>query len=140
MVDLNIYICEHIKAKDNTDAFTIIKPGFLDYTNEIYDYILNHNFEMYDHTNPMQMSLSQVKELYKMHKDKDFYNDLCDYMSNGDVCLAIWGYKGEGDPIEEMNKIKDHFRNKYGKDEMKNVMHSSDSKKNVLREAKIIFN
>lgn len=133
------FINEHIKAPENTKAFTIIKPGFLDYEDEIYDYIKDHEFEMYDHTDAMKMSDSQIKELYKMHKDKDFYNDLCKYMKD-DVKLAIWGYKGNKDPIKEMNKIKDHFRNKYGKDEMKNVMHSSDSLENVKREAKIIFN
>lgn len=131
-------INEHIKTPDTTKAFTIIKPGFLEYEDEIYDYIIKHNFEMYDHTEAMKMSDSQIKELYKMHKDKDFYEDLCKYMK-GDVKIAIWGYKGN-DPINEMNKIKDHFRNKYGKDEMKNVMHSSDSLENVKREANIIFN
>ena len=58
----------------------------------------------------------------------------------GYVEIAIWGYEESGDPIKKMDEIKDHFRDKYGKDEMKNVMHSSDSKENVMREAKIIFN
>jgi len=132
-------IKEHIKTPDTTKAFTIIKPGFLNYEDEIYDYIKERGFEMYDHTNTMKMSDSQIKELYKIHKDKDFYDDLCKYMKD-DIKATIWGYKGDNDPIKEMNKIKDHFRNKYGKDDMKNVMHSSDSLENVKREANIIFN
>lgn len=139
MKNLYNFIIEHIKAPKTTKAFTIIKPGFLDYTDEIYDYIKKEGFEMYDHTNKMKMSEAQVKELYKMHKDKDFYDDLVKYMQ-GYVEIAIWGYEESGDPIKKMDEIKEHFRDKYGKDEMKNVMHSSDSKENVMREAKIIFN
>ena len=36
-------------------------------------------------------------------------------------------------------KVKDEVRDKYGKDDMKNCMHSSDSKENVEREADICF-
>ena len=133
------FILEHIKTPDTTKAFTIIKPGFLDYEDEIYDYIKDHGFEMYDHTDSMKMSDGQIKELYKMHKDKDFYDDLCNYMKDN-IKAAIWGYNGDKDPIEEMSNIKDHFRDKYGKNDMKNVMHSSDSLSNVKREANIIFN
>ena len=38
-----------------------------------------------------------------------------------------------------MDKLKDQIRNKWSKDDMKNVMHSSDSLQNVKRESKIIF-
>lgn len=133
------YIYEHIKTPDSTKAFVIIKPGFLKYKEEIYDYIKDNDFEMYDHTNEMKLSKSQAKELYIMHKKKDFYDDLVDYMQ-GNIEASIWGYVGDADPIKKMNEIKDHFRNKYGVSEMKNVMHSSDSMKNVKREARIIFN
>ena len=39
-----------------------------------------------------------------------------------------------------MKEIKQHFRDKYGKSEMKNCMHSSDSLENVQKEGRIIFN
>ena len=137
---LDEYIYEHIKAPESTKAFTIVKPGYTEFTDEIYKYCFDRGFEQYDHTNLLELGMEQVKELYKMHKDKDFYDDLCKYMVSDYVDAAIWGYKGDKDPIEEMNKIKDHFRDKYGDDDMRNVMHSSDSLENVMREAKIIFN
>ena len=37
------------------------------------------------------------------------------------------------------NKLKDEIREQFGKDEMKNAIHSSDSEANVVREAKIYF-
>ena len=133
------YIKEHIVAPDTTKAFVIIKPEFLDYADEVHDYISNNDFEMYDHTNKMKLSEAQAKELYKMHKGKDFYNDLVKYMQ-GEIIASIWGYNGDDDPIKKMDSIKKHFRDKYGKNDMKNVMHSSDSLENVARESKIIFN
>lgn len=133
------YITEYINTPDSTKAFVIIKPGFLKYKDEIYDYIIENGFEMYDQTNEMKLTKTQAKELYTMHEGKDFYDDLVDYMQ-GNILASIWGYTGDADPIKKMDEIKDHFRNKYGVSEMKNVMHSSDSLKNVKREAKIIFN
>ena len=38
-----------------------------------------------------------------------------------------------------MDKLKDKVRDMWGKSEMRNAMHSSDSLKNVKRETKIIF-
>ena len=54
-------------------------------------------------------------------------------------CLCCKCYKECNNPIEEMDKLKDQIRNKWGKDDMKNAMHSSDSLQNVKRESKIIF-
>ena len=84
------------------------------------------------------MTHEQAQELYKMHKDKKFYEDLCKYMSS-DKCMCCTCHKSTDKPIEEMNKIKDKIRNAWGKSEMKNAMHSSDSIENVNRERKIIF-
>ena len=67
---------------------------------------------------------------------KDFYKDLCDYMSSGE-CLCCSCHKDCEDPIEDMKKLKDKVRENWGKDEMKNGMHSSDSLENVNRESKI---
>ena len=130
---------EYINTPKSTKAFVIIKPGFLKYKDEIYDYIKENDFEMYDHTNEIQLTKHQAETLYKMHEKKDFYKDLVDYMQ-GKIEASIWGYNGDADPIKKMDEIKDHFRNKYGISEMKNVLHSSDSIKNVKREAKILFN
>lgn len=137
-------IHEHLSVPDNIKAFTIIKPGFLQYTDEIHDFIVNKGFIMHDHTSPMRLSNDQSTNLYSPHKNKDFYDDLCKYMTSDDVVAAMWTFDNEKYPdtntISLMKEIKDHFREKYGKDEMKNCMHSSDSLDNVKREAKILFN
>ena len=137
MRNLSEYLLEQ---ENDIKAFTIIKPGFLKYKDEINEYIKEKGFIMKDESNPMRLTDMQAKELYKPHKGKDFYNDLCKYMISDDCYAATWQYDHSDNPIDAMDKIKDHFRNKYGKDEMKNCMHSSDSLNNVKRESKIIFN
>ena len=54
-------------------------------------------------------------------------------------CLCAKCYKECEDPIEQMDSLKDKVRDKWGKNDMKNAMHSSDSIENVKRESKIVF-
>ena len=143
MKSLQQFLLEYLSVPDNAKAFVIIKPEFLKYKDEIYEYITSKGFIMHDHTNPITLSKKQVQTLYSCHKEKDFYDDLCDYMMSGDIEASLWVFDYDKYPrtntISLMKEIKDHFRNKYGKSEMKNCMHSSDSLENVQREAKIIF-
>ena len=138
------YIKEHLSTPKDCKAFIIIKPGFLDYKDEIFDYISDKGFIMHDHTEPMKLTNNQVKELYGCHSKEDWYDDLCKYMVSDDIIAAEYVYDYDKNPgvntIELMKEIKPHFRDKYGKSEMKNCMHSSDSLANVQREGKIIFN
>lgn len=138
------YIKEHLSTPKDCKAFIIIKPGFLDYKDEIFDYISDKGFIMHDHTEPMKLTDNQVKDLYGCHSKEDWYDDLCKYMVSDDIIAAEYVYDYDKNPgvntIELMKEIKQHFRDKYGKSEMKNCMHSSDSLENVQREGKIIFN
>lgn len=141
MKELKEYIYEYLSIPDDAKAFTIIKPCFLKYRDEIYKYICDKGFIMNDHTNDTVLSNKQVRELYDVHKEQDWYEDLCNYMVSGPVECAVWvfdhnRYPGV-DTIALMKDIKQHFRDKYGESDMKNCMHSSDSLDNVQREAKI---
>ena len=74
-----------------------------------------------------------------MHSEESFYNDLCKYMSSDISVGYCLNYTGKEDPIKMTNKLKDEIREQFGKDEMKNAIHSSDSEANVVREATIYF-
>jgi nucleoside diphosphate kinase len=50
-------------------------------------------------------------------------------------CEKIKNFSKE--TFNDMKKLKDKVRENWGKDEMKNGMHSSDSLENVNRESKI---
>ena len=82
---------------------------------------------------------NQNQNNYICHmKNSSFYNDLCDYMCSGD-CVCCSCYKDCKDPIKDMDTIKQNVRKVWGKDDMKNAMHSSDSLDNVKRESNICF-
>lgn len=144
MQSLAKYITEHLSTPENCKAFIIIKPGFLQYKDEIFDYINKKGFIMVDHTEPFTLSDAQVKKLYGCHSKEDWYDDLCKYMVSGDIIAAEYLFDYDKYPgtntISLMKDIKHHFRDKYGKSEMKNCMHSSDSLEHVQKEGKIIFN
>jgi len=141
---LSEYIKEHLHTPEDCKAFIIIKPGFIKYQDEIFKYINKKGFIMIDHTNPMKLTDKQVRDLYGCHKTEEWYDDLCKYMVSGEIIAAIYTFDYNKHPgvntIKLMKDIKHHFRDKYGKDDMRNCMHSSDSLEHVQREAKIIFN
>lgn len=144
MKNLFDYIIEYLTTPENCKAFIIIKPGFLQYKDEIFEYINKKGFIMYDHTNPIRLTDKQIKDLYGCHSKEDWYDDLCKYMGSGEIIAAEYTFDYDKYPgvntISLMKEIKQHFRDKYGKDNMRNCMHSSDSLANVQREGKIIFN
>ena len=131
MKGLTEYINENLQ---NKREFLIIKPEFLQYRNEIIEFLKQHNII------PIQelrktLTLSEAKKLYKPHSKEDFYENLCKYMSSGDSIGFVLCNFGNNDLLE----LKDEIRDKYGVDEMHNAIHSSDSSLNVYRESKIYF-
>lgn len=119
-------------------VFTIIKPGFLDKIDEI--------IEMFEaegwcpcRTTMKQLQLDEAKELYKVHKDEKWYDDLCEYMSSGPSRAIMFINNDAKDPFKEVTKIKDKVREKWGIDDCKNVMHSSDSQESQNHESSIYF-
>lgn len=122
-------------AYDKCNGFAILKPEFLDHEDEWIHMLTDQGWAIENHLK-FQMSKDQAKDLYKCHCDEPWFNDLCDYMSSG-PCICALCYKKTDSPIKDMKDIKHDFRDKYGKDEMRNGMHSSDTLKNVQREGKI---
>lgn len=127
-------LVEFITESQNKREFMIIKPEFLQYRNEIIEFLKQHNII------PIQelrktLTLSEAKKLYKPHSKEDFYDDLCKYMSSGDSIGFVLCNFGNNDLLD----LKDEIRDKYGIDEMHNAIHSSDSGLNVHRESKIYF-
>jgi nucleoside-diphosphate kinase len=125
------------KENDKFNAFIILKPEFLKHEDEWIEMIENYGWKIVQRKT-VKLSSDKAEELYKMHKSKDFYKDLCEYMSS-DKCLCCICYKDCEDPIEDMKSVKEKVRKKWGINDMKNAMHSSDSLSNVKREKKIIF-
>lgn len=137
MIGLVEYLINESKKEVKFNGFAILKPEFLDKQDDFEQKLEDNSWKISDMTK-IKLSLDDAKKLYDCHKDEDFYDDLCKYMSS-DKCIAYKLYKDCEDPIEDLKKVKEEVRGEFGKDDMKNCMHSSDSKENVKREAEICF-
>lgn len=132
---------EKIKVKPN--GFCILKPGFIKYQKPFIDILKENNWIVLNKKKCV-LTPDQASTLYVNLSEEPFYNDLCDYMSSDD-CLCCSVYKNpklckDSDPICDMKNLKDSVRKTWGKTDMENAMHSSDSLDNVSRETLICFN
>lgn len=119
-------------------VFIVVKPGSLDHTQVILELFEDNGWEVCN-TTTKTLLLDEAKQLYAVHKDEDFYDSLCEYMSSGPCRAFIIGKANSMKPFEEVAKIKDEIREKYGESDMRNVLHSSDSAENMEHEASIFF-
>ena len=151
MKPLSTYLIEAIKRSSTTltnvvkdewsdKIFTIIKPGFLNYEQDIITMFERAGWKL-DRTTIKTLTRDEAKELYKVHRDKDFYNDLCDYMSSGPSRAIIYKRYGNtnSDTFKDVAVLKDAIRDSWGIDDCKNVMHSSDSLSAMEHESGIYF-
>lgn len=126
---------KEIRESFKNMEFVIIKPEFERYKDEIVKYLIDNGLVI-SKVLKRRLSLDKALLLYIPHHDKDFYWDLCEYMSSGDSI----GYLFYNPNNVDVLKLKDEIRKVYGKDDMRNTIHSSDSKTNVKRESNIYFN
>ena len=120
--------------------FTIIKPGFLQYTQQIIDIFADNGWDA-DQTTIKALTRDEAKELYRVHKDEDWYDSLCDYMSSGPSRAFMFTKPGRqtNDTYKDVAEIKDGIRKKWGVDDCRNVMHSSDSMSAMEHESRFYF-
>lgn len=127
-----------IENISRVNGFVILKPEFMEHENGFLTLLKNNGWNIIQKKRGV-LTQEQAEALYKPHKGKEFFNDLVRYMSSGE-CLCCLCQKDCDDPIKDMSSLKDKVRDKWGKDEMKNAMHSSDSIENVDRESSAVFN
>lgn len=136
MKDLKDYINESIGERKK--IFVVIKPGFLDKTSDILDVYKENGWEL-EFTTIKQLMPEEARKLYAIHKKKDFYKPLCEYMSSDITRAFIFTKEMTDDEFKEASRIKDEIREEWGESDMCNVVHSSDSKENFEKEASIYF-
>ena len=120
----------------------VVKPQFLNLTSEILRRVEEAGFEILK-MKTTQLTLRAAKSLYKVHKDKDFYKALCEYMASGISTAFLvaptdpeWKEKKA---VNRLSKVKDEVRDTWGESERLNVMHSSDSYASAEEEARSYF-
>lgn len=120
----------------------IVKPMFLEHTADILEEVRKAGFEVLK-LKTKRLTLTEARRLYKVHKDKEFYKSLCEYMASGPSVGATVAPKdrewSEKKAVKVLGDLKDIIRDEWGESERLNVMHSSDSYSAAEQEAKQYF-
>ena len=128
-------------------TLSIIKPDAVErkLDNEIKDMFKNSGFTIVKEKK-IQLAKSEAEQFYKVHETKQFYNDLCVYLSSGPIVVMIlekhhavldnrklMGATNPKDAEEET------IRKKFGISIDKNSVHGSDSVENGKIEIDFFF-
>lgn len=94
----------------------------------------------------LQLSKKDAEKFYEVHKERPFYNDLCNYMSSGPVIVGVLEAEnavqkwrdliGATDPKEAKEGT---IRKLYAVNKEANAVHGSDSVGNALKEINFFF-
>ena len=94
----------------------------------------------------LHLSLVDAKGFYFVHKERAFFNDLCEYMTSGPIVVqvlmgknVIRNYRNLMGTTNPTNADDGTIRKKYGLSVEENSVHGSDSKENSEIEINFFF-
>ena len=94
----------------------------------------------------LHLSLVDAKGFYFVHKERAFFNDLCEYMTSGPIVVqvlmgknVIRNYRNLMGATNPTNADDGTIRKKYGLSVEENSVHGSDSKENSEIEINFFF-
>lgn len=131
----------------NNITFTMIKPEAVanGSTGKIIDMIIENGFTI-KAMKLKQLSKEEAGEFYAVHKERPFYGELVDYMSEGPIVAAVLEKDnaveafrtliGSTDPAEAAEGT---IRKSFAESKAKNAVHGSDSDENAEIEANFHF-
>ena len=128
-------------------TLSIIKPDATkrNITGSINNIIENHGLRIIAQKR-IQLSTSQAKEFYSIHRDKFFFNDLIEYMTSEPVVVqilegsdAVSSYRNIMGATNPDKAIKGTIRKIHALNVQENSVHGSDSKKNAEKEIAFFF-
>ncbi len=130
-----------------TKTLTIIKPGAV--SHEYIGPILNKINEAGFHISALRLfrlNKTQAANFYAVHKEKDFYSNLIDFMTSGPVVVAILEKENA---VKEYRKLIGHtdpnkanpgtIRRMFAESMERNAVHGSDSDANGEYESDFFF-
>lgn len=128
-------------------TFIIIKPDAVKnrYAGKIIARIEAEGFKIAG-LRLIKMTTDQAKGFYEVHKERPFYQSLCDFMTSGPVIIATLQAEGAvqkwrdligaTDPAEALDNT---IRKLYAESKEKNAVHGSDSDENAKIESEFFF-
>jgi len=95
----------------------------------------------------LHLARAQAERFYEVHKQRPFYQSLCEYMTSGPVVIAVlsgeqaitrWrALMGATDPVKAAAGT---IRKDLGVDVQRNAVHGSDAPETAAREIAFFFN
>ncbi len=128
-------------------TFTMIKPEAVakGYAGKILDHIISGGFKVIA-MRYTKLSLQQAMDFYSVHKERGFYTELVEYMSESPIVVialekenAVADFRtlvGATDPNESNEGT---IRKRFAESKAKNAIHGSDSDENAAIEIKFHF-
>ena len=128
-------------------TLTIVKPNALKsgYLASIMGKIHESGFRIAA-IKGIHLSTFDAQQFYGVHKDKQFFPDLIEFMTSGPIVVAILEKE---DAVEQYRKLigktnpqeadDGTLRKLYGESLRANAVHGSDSDENAIRESNFFF-
>ena len=128
-------------------TLSIIKPDAVErnLSEDIKKIFTKNNLSIKE-SKKIKITKDEAAEFYKVHQSKPFYNDLCAYLSSGQIEVII--LEGENAVLANRKlmgttnpkEAKDNtIRKLYGISIDKNSVHGSDSVENAKKEINFFF-
>ena len=128
-------------------TLSIIKPDAVkrNLTGEINTMIENKSIKIVGQK-MIKLSLEDAQMFYGVHKDRAFYQDLCNYMISGPIVVQVLSGKDVITKYRELmgatnpaNAEENTIRKAYGLSVEENSVHGSDSEENAKIEIDFFF-
>ncbi len=94
----------------------------------------------------LKLTKEQAKQFYIVHKDRPFYDELCEFMSSGPIVAMVWEGENAISRIREImgatnpeEAEEGTLRKLYGTNVGENAVHGSDSPESAAVEIPFFF-
>ncbi|NPA53278.1 MAG: nucleoside-diphosphate kinase [Aquificae bacterium] len=94
----------------------------------------------------LKLTKEQAKQFYIVHKDRPFYDELCEFMSSGPIVAMVWEGENAISRIREImgatnpeEAAEGTLRKLYGTNVGENAVHGSDSSESAAVEIPFFF-
>lgn len=130
-----------------TKTFTMLKPDAVAkaYVGDILKQITGSGFRIVA-LKMTQMTETDAKSFYEVHKERPFYGELVEYMTSGPIVAAVLEKENAVDDFRTLigatnpeEAAEGTIRKKYATSISENAIHGSDSDENATIESNFHF-
>ncbi|NQW76063.1 MAG: nucleoside-diphosphate kinase [Cytophagales bacterium] len=128
-------------------TFTMIKPDAVSdgFSGPIIQQIEEAGFKIIA-LKKIKLSPEEAGNFYEVHKERPFFQSLCDYMSSGDIIPMVLEKENAMEDFRTLigatnpaNAAEGTIRQRFAKSIEANAIHGSDSDENAALEAAFFF-